>query len=94
MKTIRIYRLTNLSPSLFRRLKEAQMEAAGVERVRGDPQAGTSEPCPLAGASGSAPRTKGRFALHMPVGASRRSRLSHATSKPHANCAGNILRCA
>jgi putative transposase len=30
MKTIRVYRLTDLSPSLFRRLKEAQMEAARV----------------------------------------------------------------
>jgi putative transposase len=30
MKTIRIYRLTSLSPAFFRRLKEAQMEAAQV----------------------------------------------------------------
>jgi putative transposase len=30
MKTIRVYRLTHLSPTLFRRLKEAQMEAARV----------------------------------------------------------------
>jgi putative transposase len=30
MKTIRVYRLTHLSPLLFRRLKEAQMEAARV----------------------------------------------------------------
>ncbi|HLZ59764.1 MAG TPA: transposase [Ktedonosporobacter sp.] len=30
MKTVRVYRLTNLSPSLFRRLKAAQMEAACV----------------------------------------------------------------
>ena len=30
MKTMRTYRLNNLSPTLFRRLKEAQMEAARV----------------------------------------------------------------
>jgi hypothetical protein len=31
MKTMRVYQLTHLSPTLFRRLKEAQMEAACVE---------------------------------------------------------------
>ena len=30
MKTIRVYRLNNLSPTLFRRFKAAQMEAARV----------------------------------------------------------------
>ena len=30
MKTIRVYRLNNLSPTLLRRLREAQMEAARV----------------------------------------------------------------
>ncbi len=30
MKTMRVYRLTGLSPTLFRRLKAAQMEAACV----------------------------------------------------------------
>jgi putative transposase len=30
MNTVRIYRLTHLSPTLFRRMKEAQMEAARV----------------------------------------------------------------
>jgi putative transposase len=33
MKTIRVYRLNNLSPTLFRRLKAAQMEAARVWNV-------------------------------------------------------------
>jgi putative transposase len=33
MKTMRIYRLTSLSPALFRRLKAAQMEAAQVWNV-------------------------------------------------------------
>jgi putative transposase len=33
MKTMRIYHLTSLSPALFRRLKEAQMEAAQVWNV-------------------------------------------------------------
>ena len=33
MKTMRVYRLNNLSPTLFRRLKEAQMEAARVWNV-------------------------------------------------------------
>ncbi len=30
MNTVRIYRLTHLSPALFQRLKAAQMEAAQV----------------------------------------------------------------
>jgi hypothetical protein len=30
MKTMRVYRLNNLSPTLFRRLKAAQVEAARV----------------------------------------------------------------
>jgi hypothetical protein len=33
MKAMRIYRLNNLSPSLFRRLKAAQQEAARVWNV-------------------------------------------------------------
>src|SRR5215471_1608678 len=33
MKTVRVYRLTHLSPTLFRRLKAAQMESAQVWNV-------------------------------------------------------------
>ncbi len=53
MKTVRVYRLTNLSPSLFHRLKAAQMEAACVwNHCMETHKAGQNGPCPVARATG------------------------------------------
>jgi putative transposase len=65
MKTIRVYRLTNLSPTRFRRLKEAQMEAARVWNLCMQ----THKQARLAHTSWPGQRelehaTKGRFALN------------------------------
>ena len=65
MKTIRVYRLTNLSPTRFRRLKEAQKEAARVWNLCMQ----THKQARLAHTSWPGQRelehaTKGRFALN------------------------------
>lgn len=65
MKTVRVYRLTHLSPSLFRRLKEAQMEAARVWNLCMD----THKEARMAHARWPGQReleqaTKGQFALN------------------------------
>ena len=65
MKVIRIYRLNHLSPLLFRRLKEAQMEAACVWNcctVLHKEARLTHTPWP--GQSELEQATKGRFALN------------------------------
>src|SRR5215472_18083735 len=65
MKTIRVYHLNNLSPSLFRRLKEAQIEAAQVWNLCIQ----THKDARMAharwpGRNKLQRATKGRFALH------------------------------
>jgi putative transposase len=65
MKTVKIYRLDNLSSSLFQRLKAAQMEAAGVWNVccelhKDARQQHTQWP----GQHELQQVTRGRFALH------------------------------
>jgi len=65
MKTMRVYRLTNLSPTLFRRLKAAQMEAAQVWNLCVD----THKQARLSHARWPDQHalhslTRGRFALH------------------------------
>src|SRR5256714_11235381 len=65
MKTVRIYQLNHLAPMLFRRLKEAQMEAAQVWNccMEVHKQA-RLEHTPWPGRNELQQVTKGRFALH------------------------------
>jgi len=65
MKTVRIYQLNHLAPMLFRRLKEAQMEAAQVWNccMEMHKQA-RLEHTPWPGRNELQQVTKGRFALH------------------------------
>jgi putative transposase len=65
MKTIRIYRLTDLSPTLFRRLKAAQMEAAQVWNVCMEAhKAARMTHTPWPGQRELEQVTRGRFALN------------------------------
>src|SRR5260370_37669250 len=65
MKTIRIYQLTHLAPRLFRRLKEAQMEAAQVWNVCMEThKAARQMHRKWAGRNELQQTTKGHFALH------------------------------
>jgi putative transposase len=65
MKTVRVYQLNHLAPMLFRRLKEAQMEAAQVWNccVEMHKQA-RLEHTPWPGRNELQQATKGRYALH------------------------------
>ncbi len=65
MNTVRIYRLNHLSPTLFRRLKAAQMEAAQVWNYCCElhKQARTTRSA-WPGRNALQQATKGRFALH------------------------------
>ena len=65
MKTIRVYRLTDLSPTLLRRLKEAQMEAARAWNLcmQTHKQARMTH-ATWPGQHELHQATKGRFALH------------------------------
>jgi hypothetical protein len=65
MHTIRIYRLTHLSPTLFKRLKDAQMEAAQVWNYCCElhKQARTAHST-WPGQNDLQQATKGRFTLH------------------------------
>src|SRR5437868_5927246 len=65
MKTVWVYRLTDLSPSLFRRLKEAQLEAARVWDlcIETHKQARLTH-APWPGQRELEQATKGRFALN------------------------------
>jgi putative transposase len=60
MKTIRVYQLTHLSPSLFRRLKEAQLEAAAVWNLCMETHRDARWP----GRNDLQRAAKGRYALH------------------------------
>src|SRR6266699_6710859 len=65
MKTIRVYRLTGLSPMLFRRLKAAQMEAAQVwNRCMDLHKQARMGHTRWPGQNDLHQLTKGRFALH------------------------------
>jgi putative transposase len=65
MKTTRVYRLTNLSPTLFRRLKTAQMEAARVwDLCMETHQQARMSHTPWPNQHELHHLTKGRFALH------------------------------
>ena len=65
MKTIRVYRLTGLSPMLFRRLKAAQMEAAQVwNRCMDIHKQARMSHTRWPGQHDLNEATKGRFALH------------------------------
>jgi putative transposase len=65
MKTIRMYHLNNLSPSLFRRLKEAQMEAAQVWNLCMETHKDARMAhAPWPGRNELQRVTKGRYALH------------------------------
>ena len=65
MKTIRVYRLTGLSPMLFRRLKAAQMEAAQVwNRCMDIHKQARMSHTRWPGQHDLHQLTKGRFALH------------------------------
>jgi putative transposase len=65
MQTVRIYRLTHLAPTLFKRLKEAQIEGAQVwnQCCELHKQARAMH-SPWPGQSELQRATKGRFALH------------------------------
>src|SRR5215469_15233228 len=77
MKTMRVYRLNNLSPTLFRRLKEAQMEAARVWNVCMEMRhPGTYGPCEVAGCGGLAPSHPRTVCLKCSGGAADFPRLS------------------
>ncbi|MEO8954674.1 MAG: transposase [Ktedonobacteraceae bacterium] len=65
MKTIKLYRLRNISPTLFQRLKEAQMEAAQVwNQCRGLHQAARDTHTKWPGRHELQTATKGKYALH------------------------------
>jgi putative transposase len=65
MKTMRVYRLNNLSPTLFRRLKTAQMEAARVWNLcMQTHKAARVTHAPWPGRRELEQATKGRFALN------------------------------
>jgi putative transposase len=65
MHTVRIYRLTHLSPTLFRRLKAAQMEGAQVwNRCCDLHKAARQTHGTWPGQTELQQATKGRFALH------------------------------
>jgi putative transposase len=65
MKTIRVYPLNNLSPSLFRRLKQAQMEAAQVWNLcMQTHKAARMAHAPWPGRNELQRVTRGRYALH------------------------------
>jgi putative transposase len=65
MQTVSMYRLDHLSPTLFRRLKSAQMEAAQVWNACVEiHQAARSNHSKWPGRTALQQATKGRFALH------------------------------
>jgi putative transposase len=65
MKTMRVYRLTHLSPTLFRRFKEAQMEAARVWNACMEThKAARMSHAPWPGQRELERATRGRFALN------------------------------
>jgi putative transposase len=88
MKTMRVYHLNSLSPMHFRRLKEAQREAARVWNLCME----THKEARMTHSMDLHHRTRGQFALNAQV-VQQIVRPSSALLKPRANSARSILRC-